>query len=109
MYDYKDIVNRLRTKWGDAEAECDAANAIEYLAAEEDRLWTKINKMTVVIKLMDARIEKLEDAIKPFAEYYVNDCNDFDPDDCLICEADEEENNLTVGLFREAYKVLEGE
>jgi hypothetical protein len=53
------------------------------------------------------RIEELEATLKPFAAYYSSDCTDLDPDYCVICEADEEENNLTVGLFRAAHKVLE--
>ena len=29
MTDYSDIVSRLRTTWGDAEAECDSADSLE--------------------------------------------------------------------------------
>jgi len=108
MTDYSDLVQRLRSPIKHPQqliaASHEAANTIEYLAAEEDHLWTKINKMTVVIKLMDARIEELEASIKPFAAYYVADCTNLDPDYCVICEADEEENNLTVGMFRAAHE-----
>jgi hypothetical protein len=118
----KSIRNLLRIAYGQLRAEYEfdrgwkKANLpdlirldkrVKELEAEEDHLWTKINKMTVVIKRMDARIEELEASIKPFAAYYVADCTNLDPDYCVICEADEEENNLTVGLFRAAYKVLE--
>ena len=37
---------------------------VKELEAEEDHLWTKINKMTVVIKRMDARIEELEKSLQ---------------------------------------------
>jgi hypothetical protein len=57
---------------------------------------------------LKVRVKELEAALKPFAAYYVNDCTSLDPDYCVICEADEEDNNLTVGLFRAALKALEG-
>jgi len=57
---------------------------------------------------LKARVKELETVLIPFASYYVTDCTNLDPDYCVICEADEEENNLTVGVFRAANKVLEG-
>jgi hypothetical protein len=78
--DYNDIVRILSGSWN-----IEAACAIEAQAR---------------------RIKKLEAVLIPFASYYVTDCTDIDSDYCLICEADKEENNLTVGLFRAAYKVL---
>jgi hypothetical protein len=86
MTDYSGLAHRLRTEWDDVEIDCEAADAIEAQAK---------------------RIEELEAALKPFAAYYVTDCTNLDPDYCVICEADEEENNLTVGLFRAAHKALE--
>ena len=80
MTDYSDIVRILYGSWN-----IEAACAIEAQAR---------------------RIKKLEAALKPFAAYYSSDCTNLDPDYCVICEADEEENNLTVGLFRAANKVL---
>jgi len=59
------------------------------------------------IAMLNMRASELESALKPFAAYYSSDCTDLDPDYCVICEADAEENNLTVGLFRAAHKVLE--
>ena len=81
MTDYSDLVERLRDlSCSGAEAMPEferlnqfvragneAANTIKYLAAEEEHLWTKIVKMTEVINLMDARIDELEAALKPFA------------------------------------------
>ena len=68
---------------------------------------TRIEYIGRINKLVEER-GKLRKTLKPFAAYYETDCTDLDPDYCVICEADEEEHNLTVGLFRAAHKVLEG-
>jgi hypothetical protein len=60
--------------------------------------------IAITIDKLQTRIKQLEAALKPFAAYYSSDCTNLDPDYCVI--ADEEENNLTVGLFRAAHKVL---
>jgi transcription elongation factor GreA-like protein len=73
---------------------------------EFDKGWKEANLPDLL--RLDKRVKELEAAIEPFAAYYKTDCTNLDPDYCVISEADEEENNLTVGLFRAAYKVLEG-
>jgi hypothetical protein len=63
MTDYSDLVNRLRK----SDLLCqEAANAIDFFHIEEECLWTKIYKQAEVVKRMDARIEELEAALKPF-------------------------------------------
>jgi len=80
---------------------------VSELKAENEKLDnTRIEYIGMINKLVDER-EDLRKTLKPFAAYYSFDCTDLDPDYCVICEADEEENNLTVGLFRAAHKVLE--
>ena len=83
------------------------AEEIERLRAQNEKLDdTRIEYIGMINKLVDER-EELRKTLKPFAAYYSSDCTNLDPDYCVICEADEEENNLTVGLFRAAHKVLE--
>jgi hypothetical protein len=101
MTDYADLVQRLRGPIKHPQqlinASYEAANTIEYLAAEENHLWTKINKMTVVIKRMDARIDELEAALKPFAE--ASDVH-LGSDDMSIAF------RIIIGNLRQARKVL---
>jgi len=121
MSDYSNLVQRLRgLSCSGAEAMPEferlnqfvragnkAADAIEAQAKQIEKLDdTRIEYIGMINKLVDER-EELRKALKPFAMYYSSDCTDLDPDYCVICEADEEENNLTVGLFRAAHKVLE--
>jgi hypothetical protein len=88
------IRNLLRIAYGQLRAEY-----------EFDRGWKEANLPDLI--RLDKRVKELEAALKPFAAYYSSDCTNLDPDYCVICEADKEENNLTVGLFRAAHKVLE--
>jgi len=60
MTDYSDIVNRLRTKWGDAEAECDAANALEELQNKLAKLEVNRLYMETAAKNDEHRIAELE-------------------------------------------------
>ena len=85
----------------------EAAYVIEKLQMELAKLEVDRLYMETASKNDAHRIAELEAVLIPFASYYVNDCTNLDPDYCVICEADEEENNLTVGLFRTAYKALE--
>jgi hypothetical protein len=116
MTDYSDLVTRLREHAENMYVDFlnEAADAIELLQRElkcANELWEQQKELALEyladIEKANERIAELEAALKPFATYYVTDCTSLDPDYCLICEADEEENNLTVGLFRAAYKALE--
>ena len=64
MTDYSDIVDRLRTKWGDAEAECDAADALEAqakrIAELEHQLKVECDTYLWNRKRMSRRIAFLE-------------------------------------------------
>jgi len=103
MIDYADLVKQLRGPIKHPQqlinASHEAADVIEYLMKKNGFFNDYCEKQLT-------RIAELEAALEPFAAYYSSDCNNLDPDYCVICEADEEENNLTVGLFRAAYKVL---
>ena len=120
MTDYSGLVHRLRIEWGDVEIGCEAADAIEALENGEELfilqgmlenqnrlLELHSRKRIAREKNLKHRIAELEAVLKPFAAYYLSGCNNLDPDYCVISEADEEENNLTVGLFRAAHKALE--
>ena len=61
MSDYSDIVIRLKTNWGDVEAECDAADAIEAQAAEILFWKDRMREALKTIKENNDHIAKLED------------------------------------------------
>ena len=117
MTDYSDLVQRLRGPIKHPQqlinASNEAANTIEYLAAEEDHLWTKINKMTVVIKLMDARIEELEETLKPFADMtQTQNFKDYEnkQDDCVMTAGVwgfKPDFTFKLGDLRQSRKALE--
>jgi len=73
LTDYSDIVSRLRTTWGDAEAECDAADALEAQAKRivelEHQLKFECDTYLWERKRMSRRIALLEHWMERLFKY----------------------------------------
>ena len=73
MTDYSDIVSRLRTTWGDAEAECDAADALEAQAKRivelEHQMKVECDTFLWNRKRMSRRIALLEHWMERLFKY----------------------------------------
>ena len=99
MTDYSDIVSRLRTTWGDAEAECDAADALEAQAKRivelEHQLKFECDTYLWERKRMSRRIALLEYWMERLFKY--------------VSSQEAKRNHLTMATEIPDYLMLEGE